>query len=249
MCGIAFFINYGNESIPLQLYYDVFDLLSLRGTDSSGFYFERQEGKQIAKRMLKVPVESTTLIDMMKQWEKEDNLYKFKLDGSEKLVMMHCRAKTRGSELNNKNNMPIASKNYVLIHNGVIYSPKLQNYQYEAEVDSEEILARVETSGIKKGLKSCDGSMSVAIKPRSKDILYLYRNTNPLELVYSEESQILIGCSNADYVTQGNRSLTSLIFGGKRNVITLPSEMLFTLNLDRKSIQKLCKISVKTTKY
>jgi len=160
--------------------------------------------------------------------------------------MFHCRQKTRGTELDNKNNMPIYSKNYVLIHNGMVHNEKLKDYTYNAEVDSEEILARVETLGIQKGIKECEGSMAIAIKPFDKNFLYLYRNTNPIELVFLEDYNILIGCSSANYVgSLNNHRIGKQLFEDKKNYLSLPSHFIFKLSLEKKSIIKMAKISRK----
>ena len=246
MCGIAFFVNYGEKKMNINLFYDLFSMLSIRGTDSSGYYFERMEEKKSVKRMIKAPIESKKFIKTMEQWKEGDALYKFKLNGTEKLIMFHCRQKTRGSELNNKNNMPIASKNYVLIHNGVMLNTKLKDYDYSAEVDSEEILARVEKMGVKKGIKECDGSMSIALKPIDRDTLFLYRNSNPLEIVFMEKDNILMGCSNANYVEPFDKTRIGIkIFKTRKNYVELPSQFLFTLNLNKHSIIKIAEIPCK----
>jgi len=148
MCGIAFFINYGKQQLNPEYVYELFEQLNLRGTDASGYYFERLENGKMVNRMVKAPVDSESLIYNCKQWENGDSLYPYKIDGTERLIMLHCRAKTRGSQFNNRNNMPIESKRYVLIHNGVVNNVKMEKYDYQAEVDSEEILARIERLGI-----------------------------------------------------------------------------------------------------
>ena len=247
MCGIAFVINYGKKIMDIKFLERLFINLSIRRTDSSGYYCERIEDEKIAKRMIKAPMESSKLLDKIKLYEPKDKAYGSQLNGKESLIMFHCRQKTRGTEYDNKNNMPIWSKNYVLIHNGIISNDKLDGYKYSAEVDSEEILARIETYGLVKGINGCLGSMAIAIKPVKNRILYVYRNTNPLDLVYIHKHDILVGCSNGDYSQYeefDHSKLLETLTSPIQTVVELPPKNLFCISLTRNKIKHIADLSV-----
>ena len=249
MCGIAFVINYGRKHLDIDYVYDIFDMLNVRGTDASGMYFERVEDNRIAKRTIKVPLGSDELIKQLQGYKKEDEMSKFALNGKEYFIMFHCRQKTRGSEYNNANNMPIFSKNYLLIHNGVISNAKIPEYPYKAEVDSEEILANVETYGILEGIKKCNGSMAIILKPIKERRIYVYRNTNPMDFVYSLNSDVLIGCSNGAYALPDFQyaDITNNLIRPKTSLITVPAYQLMTISFKKPEIKLLADLTVKTT--
>ncbi|MBW1975240.1 MAG: hypothetical protein JRI45_06680 [Deltaproteobacteria bacterium] len=243
MCGILGLIRYGNQKIDLGLLRETFVSLSARGTDASGFYFEREN----TKRAIKAPVPADELWDNIHgkkslPKETEEQMKKYRLDGTEKLIIMHTRAKTRGTPQNNYNNMPIHSARYVLAHNGHIYSSRLDGYNYQAEVDSEEILARVEKYGIHKGIKKCEGSMAILLKRLDSRNLYFGRRTNPLSLVWFFKEKMLIILSASQYVKfpEEYEKINELVFGGNYSLTTPSENTLYKVSLDKiGSIEKV----------
>ncbi len=247
MCGIAFIINYDKQrKICIEDFEKLFSGLSVRGTDASGYYFERGITE---KRIFKAPVSSKLLLDRIKREKENGKWGKFKITGSENLIMMHCRMKTHGSEYNNLNNMPIFSKQYLLVHNGVMRNERLKDYKYKAEVDSEEILAQIEGKGIVEGLKSCVGTLAVAIRELDTDFLFLYRNSNPLELFYDAEINVLFGCSKIDYVPIHYHDPEVELANHMKSMVTLPLNTLWKINIKKFGIENLGKIDAKTYDY
>jgi glucosamine 6-phosphate synthetase-like amidotransferase/phosphosugar isomerase protein len=248
MCGIAFVVNYSDKKLNLNLIENLFKNIQARGTDASGIYYERIEDRIRKSVLVKAPVLATTLWNMLCQDVKNENYKQYVLNGEEKLILLHARAKTQGTEYNNKNNMPITSKNYVLIHNGIILSyKKVKDYQYQGEVDSEEILANIETYGITKGLENINGSISCVIRPKKENFIYVYRNTNPLALSYWKDKKILIGASLASNIPfpEEYHLLTKALFQTKTSLLAPSVNMLYKINIITPGIEAIAKIESK----
>jgi len=248
MCGIAFIINYNPKTkIDKNLIKHMFIEMEFRGTDASGYYFEREnEGKmEVLARKHNIP--ATDLWDKTqekKRMSKDDKRYK--ITGDERLILLHTRAKTRGDPIDNNNNHPIFSDNYVLIHNGQIHSTRLSYYDYKGRVDSEEILAYIETFGIREGLKKLNGDMSIIFKKYEDDEMFLYRNTNPLDLVYFPSKKILIGISSESFIEIDwiHKSVQNKIFSPYFIYETLPPDALYKISLTKKQFTLLDYIKV-----
>lgn len=80
----------------------------------------------------------------------------------------HVRQATHGDPNNPSNNHPIVHKDWVGVHNGIIwnYNSILNRTGREdplAEVDSEAIFAAVHNWGLHNGLKALDGDMAAAL--------------------------------------------------------------------------------------
>jgi len=256
MCGICFFINYHpTKKIDLKMVKDTFIGLESRGTDASGYYFEREEKDGKVLRMInKCGITATELWEQTqdrKSFEKEETkrrFNKYKLNGKEKFIMIHTRHKTQGSETFNNNNHPIFSEKYVLIHNGVITSDRLPDYPYMGTVDSEEILAYMETYGMKKGIELSEGSMSIVFKETTANHIYLYRNSNPMDILYFPQKQLLVGISDDSYVDIPAKfsMLQTRIFKPEYISESLQLDSLYKLSLLEKKFTFLGEI--KTTK-
>lgn len=207
MCGIAFVINYGTDPMDLDFIGRLFTNLDDRGGDASGYYFERPKKAKTIRRIVKGPVYGQDLFDEIhtddKDIPKHEKAFnsKYGLDGSERVIIFHTRKRTHGTEYNNNNNMPIYSKEWVFVHNGVVTAERLPNYVYKGEVDSEEILARIQAynGDFSKALPEIGGSMSIIAKKFKGEELFLYRNSNPLDLVFQPENKCLVGISCAEY--------------------------------------------------
>jgi len=234
MCGIGFIINYG-ESFSVSLIGAMFKEMANRGDDASGIYFERKEGSKNVQRIIKAPIESE---QFWKATQVGDNA-SLTLCGDEKLVLLHTRARTRGTEYDNNNNMPIYSSKFVLVHNGIVTNAKKEGYPYLGQVDSEEILAQID-GGLAKGLKKITGSMAIVVRPRSGRFLWLYRNSNPLEVVYFQKHKLLVGCSSSRYIPGVFGAATTKpfteIFKRETEANEVPAHTLFQVNVEKPEI-------------
>jgi len=246
MCGIGVIINYGKDKVEDKLTKGLFDNLAARGTDASGLYFEREENGLRIRRLCKAPMRSSDLWRLLQEPTKKEKkqyklfINKYALNGQEKLIMLHTRNGTRGCESNNHNNGPIFSDNYILVHNGMVTNTKIEGYKYCGEVDSEEILARVETSGVFHGIKALVGSMAIALKPIKSQCVYLYRNSNPIFVEYRTKEQVLVACSMQSYIPCGGLppagALASQLFSPGKSGMALPANEIFRFGCDSPSI-------------
>jgi len=122
------------------------------------------------------------------------------------LVLLHTRAQTVGDYKYNYNNHPIIDEenNNVLVHNGGINNHLELRKKYSikgiADVDSEVILAmfNLRNQNIETALKELRGRMAIALYNDRK--LYLYSNSNPLEITYFKDANLWIFSSEEEYI-------------------------------------------------
>ena len=279
ICGIGFIVNYNTKKIDLSFIRHLLEKLEIRGSEATGYYYERQtKDKGMTRGVEKAPYKASlfwsmtqerTLFENKEEFEKflkeikgDDKLIEdakrnrgiyqqHKLRGNERLILLHTRLKTTGTELNNLNNHPIWSEksNYVLIHNGMIHEGLVKKYPYLAQVDSEDILANIETYGISKGLKKIKGTMAIVFKKMTEDILYIYRNSNPFDLVYMPKEKLLIGSSDANYIRREEEdkekpNLNKILIENNYRGLTVPCDTLFSIDLKKPDIKWKEKIDV-----
>jgi len=252
MCGIAFIINYGTDKINTEFIKQLFLSMNARGGDACGWYFERKEQNMSINRLVKKPVVAHDLWEEFYPTDESGNpkaveksVENFRFNGEEKLIIMHTRKKTQGTEYDNHNNMPIYSKNYILAHNGCITAKRLK-YKYKGEVDSEELLARLELykGDFKKSISEISGSLAIIVKPIREKELFIYRHTNPLDLVFFPKNGILVGCSLSEYVPlkKEKKKLLDDLTDSSYKILTLPTDNLFKISTEKLEIEDLDKI-------
>lgn len=242
MCGIGFAVKYyETKKMPLDTIKTLFTKMEDRGTDASGYYFERTHNKQLIQRMIKAPLSASELWDEIhddkgKSQAKKKFSQRYQLKGTESFIMLHARAKTTGTEYDNNNNMPIFNDDYVLIHNGLIHSSRRDDYKYMGEVDSEEILANISKLGLEEGIKNSYGSMSIVLRERNSKYMYIYRRRNPMDIMYLPGEGILYGSSKWEYLRLPTNTFTPEKILFDKNVfrcISLPEHKLYRLNLTK----------------
>jgi len=254
MCGIGFVVNYSVEKsinkIDTHQLFTLFTGLEDRGTDASGFFWERNVSNKPLSRTLKAPVPAEDLWDAVHKMNHEDKkraafMKKFRITGKERIIMLHTRKKTQGTETDNMNNMPIYNKDFVLIHNGMIKSERRTDYDYMGEVDSEEILANIEHLGLEQGIAKSYGSMAIVLFERSGENMFLYRRTNPLELLYMPELGQLWGASDLKFmgIPDDKYNENDVLFTPNINrVLDLPKNELFKLNTRTEKLEHIAHI-------
>lgn len=252
MCGIAFVINYGADLLDLDFIERIFSNMDDRGGDASGIYFERPKAGRTIRRLVKGPIVGSDLFcdihDESPDISKHEKAFngKYGLVGSEKLVMLHTRKRTHGTEYDNNNNMPIYSKDWIFVHNGVVNAERMKDYPYKGAVDSEEILARIQQYGgdFGKALPEIGGSMAIITKRFKDDFLYVYRNSNPLDLVYDQERKLMVGISCAEYAIdfRTREDLNSLL--KEKGIATCQTtpDILYRISLVEPGIEAMGKI-------
>jgi len=190
MCGIMGFYCFGDKKPDKEKIGNMFSLLETRGHDAAGFAFIR-EGNLIVN---KGPIRSSVLVQS-KEWQDLE---------LPRIMILHTRMKTVGSEKKSFNNHPIYNKEGVaIVHNGIIHNDHEifgKNQKRDGEVDSEAILAVISSRGkgdrIKKVFDRIDGSFAVAVIDKNNpEQLILIKKDNPLELYYNSEDDILYFCS------------------------------------------------------
>ena len=261
MCAIAFIINYNKQKkLNLELVESLYDNMEARGKDASGFYFERKEKEgrktKTVRRLKKAPVPTQELWELTQiapqEGQTKEDFEKFKLNGTENLIILHARAMTQGDAKDNNNNHPIFSQNYVLVHNGIVDDLKpISRYPYKGLVDSEHILARIETYGITEGLKGLIGDMAIIFKRKFEDGIYLCRNFNPLEIIWFPEEQIMIGISDDNYVSIPDEfwAFSKIIFRPGHRIESLPKDWLYKISTKEPKILLAKELIVREIDY
>lgn len=176
MCGIAGWISADNISGKVAKV----GLLGIehRGKDATGYYTKYLDRKESFR---KGPITASLFCEA----------YLPKRFGN--VTILHTRAKTHGEPDDNNNNHPVVSENYTLVHNGVVNTtPRILDYNYKGQVDTEIIVSYLERKGLKEGLEEIRGSAAIAfMDKRENDCLYLYRRRNPIELALVGEETLL----------------------------------------------------------
>jgi len=141
-------------------------------------------------------------------------------------VVGHCRLKTKGTELVNLNNHPIIRDNVVGVHNGCICNDDNLFNSFKAdfgrygEVDSEIIFALIDFYSedapihiaIQRMSRIVTGSMACAMVHRNHPhVLWLFRKTNPCDVVIFKEVGLLVWSSSYNYIDRS--VLDSFNFG------------------------------------
>jgi len=145
------------------------------------------------------------------------NLYK-KLFKDKDFVIGHNRFTTQGSSKNNDNNHPFESKNYLLVHNGVISNDKdlrdTKEIFYKGETDSIIILEYIQAlknmgkttvEAIKKTAELLKGSFSVMLYDKVDKQIYYFKNSGThftFGLVYKGDKRILVGSTDEKNFTE-----------------------------------------------
>ena len=185
MCGICGFIQTNIANTPQKwdqagrpLLTKLFDLISTRGTDASGFGMLKNDVLSVVKHHVSSP-------DMIKK-----ALYQTKLDQPPEIFIGHSRAATQGSPNRNINNHPFVSQDrrYVLVHNGMLLHGQYKiekelNISLKGNCDSEVYLRIIEKLGIYEGVnyicRSLKYSMfALLIIDTESKVLHFVRDTS-----------------------------------------------------------------------
>lgn len=149
MCGVAGVLapNAKKED-RFQIAWRLLLNTQIRGRDSTGIGFYDQYRNPI---VVKAPVKAEEFVKL-------DDFHDRFMEHDPSTFILHCRAKTKGSEKQSENNHPVYSKQtgIMLVHNGRVqddrwrttYEDGSQPYLYtgfDAEVDTEAALRMIET--------------------------------------------------------------------------------------------------------
>lgn len=75
------------------------------------------------------------------------------------VVLCHTRLASSGSPANHDNNHPIVGNKHLIIHNGVVWTPR--HYRALGETDTEQMLLHIEAKGHLQALPEIDGWMAI----------------------------------------------------------------------------------------
>lgn len=191
MCGIGGYISFGAIVPKKEEIQTLLCAMSVRGTDATGLAYPLE--KKIMFEKAAVPA---------KEFVKYDFWNTLRMP---KMMILHTRAATKGSEKNKKNNHPIVLDNMAMVHNGIISNDdtvfKEFNLKRYGEVDSEVILSLYNhlDKPLKEKLQSIEnalyGSMACAVLDPVKMSICLWRIDNPIHFFVDEYRKILFFAS------------------------------------------------------
>ena len=183
MCGIMGLIGHPSKKDAVSFINKGLSVLEIRGKDATGIFYTCLSSEE--KNIIKAPLSSK---EFLKKFEVKvfiKEICKF-LPQEDILILGHCRAATQGSPQDNKNNHPLYSENWILIHNGVI-SGDVEIINPSSDTDSEILLQALEQTKdmseietIKKAISQISGSLAIALVNKKTNNVYLYRHSNPL---------------------------------------------------------------------
>lgn len=181
MCGIGGLIK--SHEVSNELTHKVMECMTLllaeRGKMATGVYSSEGLGT-----IRKAPVEAKDF----KLWPQRYG----------KVTFVHTRQATIGDPSDNHNNHPIYGTQYVMVHNGCCSMiPDIKDYKYMGKVDSERMLALIETKGL-DGLKDFQGSAAIAFcKKTQPDKVWFWKWGNPLALGWVEGYGLFFASTDA----------------------------------------------------
>ena len=241
-CGIGFVVNMGqnNGEVIKRVVKKLLLELQSRGEHATGVAALHLDSEDIIKGPLKAD-----------EFVLTEKFNKFMDDNKDaKAFMLHTRAATQGDPQININNHPIISRNYIVIHNGMIRddAEEVLNelpdevtclWDKQVEVDSYIINKVCEIYG-PKAVSSIEGTIATVIYDRKRKNIWFYSNkSDSFSVGYSDRYKLLICASTANAI-KAALSSTEYLYGiieYKRDedktlvVSELPQNVLFYSSL------------------
>lgn len=215
--GIGFFRGHKIESevAVTGIVSRLFREAEVGGRRAAGLSIMREKTAAVLRRPMSGSELSSSdeYLDFM-----EDNL-EFDVDHNKVMsIIGHCRWPTKGPATNNLNNHPIIVKNIIGVHNGVItnddeiYNSFNLDQKRQAEVDTEVIFSliqhfslpikRTTIDAIKMSTPYLRGSFACGMQNAKKPYnLYLFRNNNPIKILYYTNAGILLFATREHFIT------------------------------------------------
>ena len=238
MCGIFGFVTDHPSKVNVDLFQNVFDLSSIRGTDASGMAYVHED---------KIVCEKAA-IDTDKFLEKSFPQHIKDLCKTQ-IIMGHTRKWTQGKPEDNNNNHPIYSDHWFMVHNGTCSNmDRIKDYKYHGEVDSEILLSYVEKYGLEKGLPNLVGNGAVALmhinEPKA---IYLWRHNEPIIVAYDRGSQTIFFGSTDTILENGLQNEMCLFSTFQR--VKLPEDTLYRLSVNPLKLEEIAIVEINRPKY
>lgn len=233
-----------NTSLIKGLVRSLFSENMIRGRTASGLAYVSYRGIKVIKKN----VQATEFIKLPGYSKVESECISFNTPDTPLSILGHCRLKTKGTEINNKNNHPIIYNKVVGIHNGcisnddelfTIYGGKLTR---NGEVDSEIIFALIDyfsrTCHIHDAIQRMSsvvyGSLACAmVHELQPHVIWLFRRGNPCDVILFKDVGLVSWSSNKDYIKYS----TGGAFGGGE-VIQFPQNSGMGIDLHRNKIHR-----------
>jgi asparagine synthetase B (glutamine-hydrolysing) len=220
--------------------------LEYRGNDATGLVVQFQDGS------LELLKNHEPAWQFMSAKDTQEWLAK-QLDRPEhKLVLVHTRKMTKGSQYQNKNNHPMFDGQAAIIHNGVISNDddlfKSLQLERAAETDSDIIRAIVDKWGLDRKLVGRDGKLtkligsvaSAAIHPGYPQKLLLLRSNNPLYIGTNKEHMAFASCKRSCFLVLGNWvkrfGIEQRVHDNDLAFISMPNHTGWLLDLSKKEL-------------
>ena len=236
MCGISGLIsrnpiNDKQANHLLELFCD----METEGSDAAGFYN--------GKRIVKFPTTPSSVIALRYNHMIDLDLYEEILNT--KIVLNHNRAATQGHQIENKNNHPFESKNFIFSHNGVLtgdFFLKSFNAEEEPETDSWLFLRRLEEkyeekndliSSLKIAIGNVSGTLTFWLYDKNTNDVYFY-NDNRRLYYYRDRGEFWFA-SLESYLKRNLNAKPSSIF-------SFPVNRLYKFSIADFQLRNICSI-------
>jgi amidophosphoribosyltransferase len=215
-----------------------------RGRTSSGLAYVSVGGIKVIKKN----VPAMGFLNLPEYDKTESECVNFEIDNPPLSILGHCRQKTKGTELNSKNNHPIICNKIVGVHNGMIsnddhlFRTYAKMFDRNGEVDSEIIFALIDYfsrkcpihEAIQKMSAIVQGSLACAmVHEMQPHVIWLFRRFNPCDVVLFSNVGLLSWSSERNYIK-------SAIGGslGEGEDIHLPQNSGMGIDLHRNKIHR-----------
>lgn len=108
---------------------------------------------------------------------------------SERFVIGHCRWASAKYDPKNvsdpRNAQPFESSQWIVVHNGTISTPRIKNYNFTSDIDSEAIIAMAEKTSLRNALQNIDAdSAVVAFNKKTRKLFFWTHGNKPLALAF-----------------------------------------------------------------
>lgn len=236
MCGIMGIVGVERlgQSKTISFMREGLVALSSRGKDSTGMWHDQMGG-------LKSPVKAKDFLEYEEVTKFITDFSRIKTGG---MILGHCRAQTHGDASDNENNHPILSKNWMIMHNGVLDLEDVKGYDYQGETDTERFLSYVQVSKkkrnvdkIKEAVEKTKGSLAVTLVNRYTKDLWVFREGRPL-VVGLYKNKVLLLCSTTDILEESIQKFDDSYFKGIE-IISLPEKEILKIKSTPPYIEKV----------
>jgi asparagine synthetase B (glutamine-hydrolysing) len=144
----------------------------VRGEDASGFYTTKHG-------LVKAAIPADEWVDD----NVPDDIAK------ERFIIGHCRMASAKYDDKNisdpRNAQPFESTNWVSVHNGTISTPRIKNYKFTSDIDSESIIALAEKVSLRNALQNVDADSAIVMhNKKTRKLFFWTHGDRPLALAF-----------------------------------------------------------------